>query len=173
MARKPLPKAESEPGESGWVGEAWREHLNGASIQGLADKHGRSWACVRDNLQKYAANRAAEIGKGIDPTAAYIEGLRGDLEDANELIGQCRQDTAKIGALKLRTEIRKLIAAAQGVVTERKGVEHAGAVGLDFGLLSPDEQVVCARHLAKASNGKAESIPDGLRAVADDPEGSA
>jgi hypothetical protein len=119
-------KLENQGGDAGWVGDAWRDHLNGVSIYALAKQYGKKWETVRDNLRKHAANRAAELREGTDPTALYLDGLEIDLAAASRLMLSSEQDTAKIGALKHRTECRKLIAGGQGVSTETKNVKVGG-----------------------------------------------
>lgn len=138
--------------QEGWVGDAWREHLNGVSIYALSKKYGCKYETVKNNLRKHAANRAAERREGYDPTEAYIDGLEEDLKHSTRLLLAAEQDTAQIGALKLRVDIRKLIAGGQGVVTERKGVEVTEKP--DVSQLNADEAAKFARLSAKVLNGR-------------------
>lgn len=142
--------------ENGWVGRAWRDHLNGISIYALAKKYEKKWTTVRDNLDKHAANRAAELEKGYDPTLRYVDGLEQDLGKSSELMEIVKQDTAQIGALKLRVDIRQKLAAAQGVVTERSAQEQT-VIPPDLSNLTDEELATHASLLRKIAGGNGVS----------------
>ena len=114
----PEPKGE-------WIGLAWRDYVRGLrDWTALGRKYNKHRDTVKRQLVKYSQSRAAERADGVDPTAEYLAGLEIDQEATTALYGTVANDNAKIGALKHRTETRKLIAAAQGVVTERSAQEQ-------------------------------------------------
>ena len=117
----------SDTGE--WVGLAWAAWCAGErNLTGLGKSFGKSPAAVKRNLQKYAAARAAEVSD-VDPTAEYLDGLQHDLREALRTYRESENPNAKVGALKLAAQIRKDMAAARGVVTERKAHELTGPEG--------------------------------------------
>jgi len=65
----------------------------------------------------------------VDPTAEYLDGLQHDLREALRTYRESENPNAKVGALKLAAQIRKDMAAARGVVTERKAHELTGPEG--------------------------------------------
>jgi hypothetical protein len=152
MARKPIKKS-VEDGE--WVGLAWAAWCAGErNVTALARQFGKAPATVRTNLLKYSKARAAEVSD-VDPTAEYIDGLQHDLREALRTYRDSANPNAKVGALKLAEQIRKDMAAARGVVTERSarelrgpgpGGEHVVKVDVDLDELCNDP--VLAGHLA-------------------------
>jgi hypothetical protein len=123
MARKPIKKS-VEDGE--WVGLAWAAWCAGErNVTALARQFGKAPATVRTNLLKYSKARAAEVSD-VDPTAEYIDGLQHDLREALRTYRDSENPNAKVGALKLAEQIRKDMAAARGVVTERSARELRG-----------------------------------------------
>ena len=117
----------------GWVGLAWQEKCAGQqNYAALGRQFGKDPETVKRNLKKYAAARAAERDD-VDATAEYLDGLRHDLHEALEVyrsVGAANPN-AQVGALKLAAQIRKDIAAACGVTTDRKtvGVGQADDLG--------------------------------------------
>ena len=117
----------------GWVGLAWGAWCSGEqNLAALGRQFGRDPETVKRNLKKYAAARAAERDD-VDATAEYLDGLRHDLHEALEVYRSvgANNPNAQVGALKLAAQIRKDLAAACGVVTERKtvGVGQAEDMG--------------------------------------------
>ena len=125
---------DSEQGHKGldageWVGQAWAAWCAGErNLTALGRIFNKSPKAVKRNLQKYAAARAAEVSD-VDPTAEYIDGLQHDLREALRTYRESENPNAKVGALKLAAQIRKDMAAARGVVTERKAHELTGPEG--------------------------------------------
>jgi hypothetical protein len=135
MEKQALRK-DADPGE--WVGLAWAAWCAGErNITSLGKTFGKAPATVKGNLQKYARARAAEVGD-VDPTAEYLDGLQHDLREALRTYRESGNPNAKVGALKLASQIRKDMAAARGVVTERRSQEITGADG------SPVQIVIAA-----------------------------
>lgn len=124
----------NEQGQKGldageWVGQAWAAWCAGErNLTALGRIFNKSPKAVKRNLQKYAAARAAEVSD-VDPTAEYLDGLQHDLREALRTYRESENPNAKVGALKLAAQIRKDMAAARGVVTERKAHELTGPEG--------------------------------------------
>lgn len=112
-----------------WVGLAWADWCSGEqNLSELGRRYGVKGETVKSNLRKYSAARAAEVSD-VDPTAEYLDGLQHDLREALRTYRDSDNPNAKVGALKLAETIRKDMAAARGVVTERKAHELTGAGG--------------------------------------------
>ena len=127
MPRKPIEKA-AESGE--WIGLAWAAWCAGErNLAALGKQFNKAPATVKANLIKYSAARAAET-QSVDATAEYIDGLEHDMREALRTYRTAENPNAKVGALKHATSCREKLAAAKGVVTERRSV----AVGQDPGL---------------------------------------
>ena len=111
-----------------WVSLAFRARLRRkVEWAVLAKQFDKDWRTVKLNVQKYASILAIGYEKGdVGALAEYIEGVEDDKSRADEVHGQADEPRDKIACLKQITECRKLIAAAKGVVTERKNVQHSG-----------------------------------------------
>lgn len=112
-----------------WVAQAWALWVEGhRNLAALGRQFGKAPATVKANIEKYGRQRATEIseGKGGNPTAEYISGLEADLRDVGKFLRETTNDNAKVGAMKHRTAIRELLAAAYGVVTKRQATEISG-----------------------------------------------
>ena len=127
MPRKKPEKA----GDNGeWVGLAWAAWCAGErNLTALGKQFGKHPDTVKANLIKYSAARAAET-QSVDATTEYLDGLEHDMREALRTYRTAENPNAKVGALKHATSCREKLAAAKGVVTERKSV----AVGQDAGL---------------------------------------
>lgn len=112
-----------------WVGKAWAMWCAGEhNYSAIAKALGVTRETVKNNLIKYSAARASEVAD-INPTADYLGGLEYDLQEALRTYRGSPNPNAKVGALKLATQIRKEMAAARGVVVDRKAIEVTGAGG--------------------------------------------
>ena len=113
-----------------WAFKAWRLNLSGVSNwDGIARQVGvlkQNGRPDGEKVKRYVTKLKrfqAQLRKGEDleeATEDYIEGKTMDLRDADKLVRNADNDNAKVSALKTRTAIRDSIAAARGVVTERK-----------------------------------------------------
>jgi len=99
----------------------------------LADQPTDARSVKRAVLKELSLYRADDDKNRVDPLQEYIIGLEADLLEADRLQRNAVNESAKCGALRLKLELRTRIAAAKGVVTERKGVENSGEVGV-YGL---------------------------------------
>lgn len=128
MAAKGAKKSADDRGE--WVALAWSAWCAGErSLAALGRQFNKAPATVKANLQKYSRQRAAEMKDGTDPTAEYVDGLEYDLREALRLYRAATQESTQIGCLKHAMALREKLAAARGVVTERKSHELTGAAG--------------------------------------------
>lgn len=119
MPRKPTEKV-GDDGE--WVGQAWALWVAGErNLTALGKQFGKKRETVKANLAKYSAARAAEVAS-TDATAEYLDGLEHDMREALRTYRTAENPNAKVGALKHATSCREKLAAAKGVVTERKSV---------------------------------------------------
>lgn len=119
MPRKPIQKV---PEDGEWVGLAWAAWCAGErNLTALGKQFRKSPKTVKANLIKYSAARAAET-QSVDATAEYIDGLEHDMREALRTYRTAENPNAKVGALKHATSCREKLAAAKGVVTERKSV---------------------------------------------------
>lgn len=116
------PNHETSGGE--WVGIAWKLRLGGASYEDIAKQVGKTRPTVTKHLREYSLALAASREEdGVDPLEAYVSGLESDLLAAKNLAqerGMGSTLAARVGAQKLIVDIRQKLAAALGVVTERK-----------------------------------------------------
>jgi hypothetical protein len=124
MAPKKASKPVNEDGE--WVGLAWQAWCAGErNLTALGRQFNKDRQTVKKHLRRYSEARAAEVSD-VDPTAEYIDGLQHDLREALRTYRDSANPNAKVGALKLAEQIRKDMAAARGVVTERSARELRG-----------------------------------------------
>jgi hypothetical protein len=113
------------------MAEAWRLMSEGvftyrAIARGVNEKtgckHTHEW--VKAALARYSKLVGETVDDGaLDHRAKYLQGLHADLSAQARIAND--PDAAnfeKIAARKAMTEIRQKIAAASGVITERKGV---------------------------------------------------
>ena len=127
MPRKPLQKV---PEDGEWVGLAWAAWCAGErNLTALGKQFRKSPKTVKANLIKYSAARAAET-QSVDATTEYLDGLEHDMREALRTYRTAENPNAKVGALKHATACREKLAAAKGVVTERKGVDLTGSVNV-------------------------------------------
>jgi len=135
----------SEPIAQPWVVDAWEMRLRGhISWAKIAEEVGKDPRTVQSHVEKYSQTMARiHDGAEVNPVGEYIDGSFQDLR-GQHAIHEEAVATVKVGkgenatiievpdyrtrsaALKEVHVIRKNIAAARGVVTERKGVEHSG-----------------------------------------------
>ena len=126
MPRKPS-KPVNDDGE--WVGQAWALWCAGErNLHALGRQFGKDPQTVKKHLRRYSEARAAETAD-VDATGEYLDGLQHDLREALRTYRDATNPNAKVGALKHATTIREKLAAARGVVTERKATELTGAGG--------------------------------------------
>ena len=167
------PQTEEQDGHEQCRVEAWRLYCEGiytyrAIARGVNDKtnhdHDHHW--VKRNLERYSQVIAEIVDNGaIDARAEYLEGLRRDLVAQAAHEHNPETDPAKITARKAITEIRQKIAAARGVVTERKATTLQGG----------DADAPALRITFESTNGKycgdgvTESASEGLPEAAGDP----
>lgn len=119
MPRKPIQKV---PEDGEWVGLAWAAWCAGErNLAALGKQFRKSPKTVKANLIKYSAARAAET-QSVDATTEYLDGLEHDMREALRTYRTAENPNAKVGALKHATSCREKLAAAKGVVTERKSV---------------------------------------------------
>ncbi len=145
-----------------WVGFAWKLRLRGVSYESIGQQLGKDRDTVRRNLKAYSeALSAARADGGEDPLEAYLSGLAEDLVAAVNLAQERGEGTnlaARVGAHKLVVDIRQKIAAALGVVVDRKGHEVTGpggaAIHVEVSESATPEEV--ARAVAVALGGVAE-----------------
>lgn len=133
-----------------WVSAAWNKRRDErTSWAELGREFDRDWRTVRVNVSKYSKLVADAYRRGdVDALADYLEGLQDDkraqLEAAakaqtlfvtkdGEVVTEPDWRT-RVAARKEVTAIREKIAAAQGVVTERKGTDLNVSGGLDLAL---------------------------------------
>ena len=114
-----------------WVSLCYRARLrHKASWTELGKQVKRDWRTVRSNVEKYRRLVAEAYTNGdVGFLAEYIDGVEDDQSRASGVFSEAETPMEKISALKHITECRKLVAAAKGVVTERKGVQLGNAPG--------------------------------------------
>ena len=121
-----------------WVVDAWNLWVGGLrSWSAIGRQVGHTAPTVRKHVGRYSETLAALLnGSEANPLAEYLQGLLQDLQHQTTLAGTAVRVAYVKGerliepdhltrsrARKEVTNIRQLIAAAQGVVTERKGVD--------------------------------------------------
>lgn len=122
-----MPSKAVDRGE--WVGQAWALWVAGErNLTALGKQFGKKAETVKKALTEYSAARAAEVAS-TDATAEYLDGLEHDMREALRTYRTAENPNAKVGALKHATACREKLAAAKGVVTERKNVELTGSGG--------------------------------------------
>ncbi len=168
MPRKSLEK-EVEDGE--WIGLAWLAWCAGErNLAALGRQFNKRPETVKANLLKYSRARAAEVSD-VDPTAEYLDGLQHDLREALRTYRDAENPNAKVGALKHASALRKDMAAARGVVTERKSV----AVGQDPNLAPVQVEstlaVLSDPRACELANALIAHISGGDEQIADEPSG--
>jgi glutathione S-transferase len=91
---------------------------------------------VKRAIRRVRRTKAAlDSEEGLeDAQQDYIEGKHLDLADADSLFRNAESDAVRLGALKSRSDFRDNIAAALGVVTERKALDVKQDVSIDFGI---------------------------------------
>lgn len=153
MPRKPTEKV-GDDGE--WVGQAWALWVAGErNLTALGKQFGKKRETVKANLAKYSAARAAEVAS-TDATAEYLDGLEHDMREALRTYRTAENPNAKVGALKHATSCREKLAAAKGVVTERKNVELTGSGGGALSIVIAPFDTVADCEDAPDANGDAE-----------------
>jgi len=86
--------------------------------------------CITRAIKRESKIARTELdNRGVDPLSEYIAGLEEDFGEADRLLRSGDNANARLGGLKLKVTLRQLIAAAKGVVTERKAEEITGANG--------------------------------------------
>lgn len=114
-----------------WVESAWRLYCRGQrNWTALGKQFGVDYRTVQLAIRKFGmAVRAAGSGSGVD---AWQEALTGHEEVLSEAwrihANPDATNQEKLAALKVAQESIGQVAALNGVVTKRVGVEHSGKV---------------------------------------------
>ena len=120
-------KADNDGGA--WVALAWAAWCCGdRCYTALGKQFGKHRTTVKAQLDKYSKQRATELADGTDATAEYLDSVEALLCELWALYRMAEQESTKLGCLKQVSEQLTKLAAARGVVTERKGVENSGEV---------------------------------------------
>jgi hypothetical protein len=126
------PDEGDRPEVEDWVLTAWRAWCRGTQQWAeLAKLTGKDWRTVRKHVEAFSkVCRVAEESGSIDALGEYIGHLREALTAAWHIYNkQSSNDNAKLGAIKQVSDLSEKIAAALGVVTERKATQHSGDGG--------------------------------------------
>jgi hypothetical protein len=142
MPDTPTTDAEEQsqnPAET-WAYEAWRLWCAGnrnksAIHRALRAKYGEAIPSDGNCITRAIAreSKIARAALDIDETDAlteYIGGLEEQFGEADKILRNARNENARCGALKLKVDLLAKLAAAKGVVTERKAQEHSGSVAV-------------------------------------------
>lgn len=136
-----LPDVDADGDHGNCVACAWQLLAEGVyTWRGLArgvnertgHTHDHKWAqrAIRAHSKLMAEAMADPL---IDHRAKYIQGLHVDLAALAVVANNPKtKDGDRIAARKAMVDIREKIAAACGVVTQRKGEEHSGNVSLSW-----------------------------------------
>jgi hypothetical protein len=140
MSDEPTTTAEETGPEPSltWGYQAWRLWCAGnrnksAIFRTLKAQYGDAMPKWDDCITKALAreSKIARAALDIDETDAlmeYIAGLEEQFGEADRLMRTGDNDNAKLGGLKVKVDLLAKLAAAKGVVTERKAQEHSGSV---------------------------------------------
>lgn len=114
------------PGLPDWAFVAYKARCyRGQSIAELARRYGVAWKTVKLAVEKvHALVMAVENSDIISEKDKYVCGLKETLACLWKLYAAATHDSAKVGCLKQIAQILQQIAAAEGVVTERRAEEH-------------------------------------------------
>lgn len=158
MVEKPTKTMQdSREGDDDWRHLAWRAWLHGVrNYAALGRQFDKEWRTVKRAIiaQSQAVRDAIDSGE-VEALAEYVDGLHEDLSEADGLFrSSAIQDNAKLGALKHRSDLREKIAAAMGVVTRRRGVEHAGRLTIsEEAQRADDEELIAVLRNGNHPNG--------------------
>lgn len=105
----------------------WRAIARGVNAK-TGCSHDHKWAqrAIRTHSQLVAE---AMNDPAIDHRAKYIQGLHADLAAFAVIANAGAKDSDRVAARRSMVDIREKIAAACGVVTQRRGEEVSGANG--------------------------------------------
>lgn len=122
------------PGLPDWAFNCYKAHAHrGQSITSLANAQGVAWATMRNHIDKvHALVLAVENSDVLTACDKYIAGLRETLSCLWRDYSAATNDAVKCGLLKAIAQVLEQIAAAEGVVTQRKGEEHSGHVTVSW-----------------------------------------
>jgi len=132
MSKKPLIEQVTSdggiPGLPEWAFTAYKAHTHrGQSITSLANSYNVCWRTMRCNVDKvHALVQAVENSDIIPACDKYIAGLRETIACLWRDYQTATHDSARVGCLKLISQVLEQIAAAEGVVTQRKAAEVRG-----------------------------------------------
>jgi hypothetical protein len=123
-------------GAEDWVLRAWQLWLRGVrEWTKLGEQVGKDRKTVKRHLEKFShAVQEALLANGMDALAEYVGTLREALTATWALYANTDQDNVKLGCLKTVSDLAEQIAAALGVVTERKALDVKQDVSIDFGI---------------------------------------
>ena len=162
------------PGIPDWAFNCYKAHCHrGQTITSLANKQGVAWITMRRNVDKiHALVQAVENSDLIPACDKYIAGLRETLSCLWRDYQGATHDSARVGCLKLISQVLEQIAAAEGVVTQRKAAEVSGPAGGPLHvvttqeLLANDAAVAAALDLEEALAGQ-DTTPGGQQPLGD------
>ena len=159
---KATKKAVAKESKDAWVGDAYRDWIaSGRNYNAIAKKYGQRWHTVRNKLDAYSNQRAAELRNGSDPLAIYLDSLQDVERHAKTvLLKNPENPNAQIGALRVVIDCLEKLAGALGVVTKWEGRKNENS-GADFSKLTPEERLAMAKLEAKLS-GDGNDTPDGI-----------
>ena len=141
------------PGIPDWAFNCYKAHCHrGQTITSLANKQGVAWITMRRNVDKILALVQAVENSDLIPSCdKYIAGLRETLSCLWRDYQGATHDSARVGCLKLISQVLEQIAAAEGVVTQRKAAEVSGPAGGPVQIVTPDQvRLALARDAAIA-----------------------
>ncbi len=123
-----------------WGYQAWRLWCAGnrnksAIFRTLKAQYGDAMPKWDDCITKAIAreSKIARAALEIDETDAlmeYVAGLEEQFGEADRLMRTGDNDNAKLGGLKVKVDLLAKLAAAKGVVTERKAEQHSGTLSI-------------------------------------------
>ena len=114
-----------------WAETAYRLHARGQrNMTTLSRQFGVKWETCRDWIRKVGLFMAEqELHAQEYALAEYAAGLEEILGQAQTTYAHTDNDNAKIGALRVAGDMLEKLAAARGVVTQRKADELTGPGG--------------------------------------------
>ena len=114
-----------------WAFEAYTLHVGrGQSVFSLAKKYKVKWEVVRRNIDAaHAAVTAANASDAVPALERHIARLLEVLKSTYQDYAQADNDK-RPGFLRIILDTSEKLAAAEGVVTDRKYQEHGGNVGM-------------------------------------------
>ena len=150
------------------AGEWYAAYLAGLSYRAIARQFGADARTVARRVRKFAEAEAGLREEGAPQLQTYIDRLQRELAHARDLHAKCSREVPAqnggtrvsdpsnaLGAAKLVASLSEKLAAAQGVITRREGVEMTGKdgepVAVEFGSKSIADlaRIILAEHEAR------------------------